>query len=322
MASPIDVRARVTAGLAPLRGGSCSQDPPEKVPGDRRLYGDALTGRSEAAPSQLFEYLIACRQAGSRHIQRETTGGKRAVPLTRPVEKLLRLWLGERAGQTDDPLFPTRTGRRLSRDAVALRVKTHAAAAAQHCPSLHGKRIHPHVMRHSCAMSLLQAGVDTSVIALWLGHVGVRSTDAYLHADISIKEKALALTTPASARPGRYRPGSEGLAFVPYLEGERTPPLPTATGELVGMSLSNLAPANVARAAIEGVLWSLAFGLRVLQQHGEPIGRVILTGGAAQSAAVQQIAPAVFGLPVTVTAAARIDEQYSATIREHYQAPV
>jgi xylulokinase len=96
-------------------------------------------------------------------------------------------------------------------------------------------------------------------------------------------------------------PGSGGLAFVPYLEGERTPPLPTATGELVGMSLTNLVPANLARAAIEGILWSLAFGLRVLQQHGGSIERVVLTGGAAQSAAVQQIAPAVFGLPVTVT---------------------
>ena len=102
----------------------------------------------------------------------------------------------------------------------------------------------------------------------------------------------LALSAPA---------GSGGLAFVPYLEGERTPPLPTATGELVGMSLANLVPANLARAAIEGILWSLAFGLRVLQEHGDPIDRVVLTGGAAQSAAVQQIAPAVFGLPVTVT---------------------
>ena len=96
-------------------------------------------------------------------------------------------------------------------------------------------------------------------------------------------------------------PGSGGLAFVPYLEGERTPPLPTATGELVGMSLANLTPANLARAAIEGILWSLAFGLRVLQQDGDTIERVVLTGGAAQSAAVQKIAPAVFGLPVTVT---------------------
>jgi site-specific recombinase XerD len=139
---------------------------------------------------------------------------QRAVPLTSPVEAILRLWLRERAGHPDDPLFPTRTGRRLSRDAVALRVSTHAAAAAQRCPSLLGRKIHPHVLRHSCAMSLLQAGVDTSVIALWLGHAGVRSTDAYVHADISIKERALALTTPASAKPGRYRPTDKMLAFL------------------------------------------------------------------------------------------------------------
>lgn len=142
---------------------------------------------------------------------------QRAVPLTSPVQALLRVWLTERAGRPQDPLFPTRTGRRLSRDAVALRVNIHAATAAQRCPSLRGKRIHPHVLRHSCAMSLLQAGVDTSVIALWLGHAGVRSTDAYIHADISIKEKALALTTPASVRPGRYRPTDKVLAFLESL---------------------------------------------------------------------------------------------------------
>src|SRR5205814_7110530 len=133
---------------------------------------------------------------------------------------LLRVWLTERAGRSGDPLFPTRTGRRLSRDAVALRVSTHAATAARRCPSLLGKRIHPHVLRHSCAMSLLQAGVDTSVIALWLGHAGVRSTDAYIHADISIKERALALTTPASAKPGRYRPTDN----IPALPERPYPP--------------------------------------------------------------------------------------------------
>jgi site-specific recombinase XerD len=142
---------------------------------------------------------------------------QRAVPLTSPVQTLLRAWLAERAGLPGDPLFPTRTGRRLSRDAVALRVSTHAAVAAKACPTLLGKSIHPHVLRHSCAMSLLQAGVDTSVIALWLGHAGVRSTDAYVHADISIKEKALALTTPATARPGRYHPPDKVLAFLESL---------------------------------------------------------------------------------------------------------
>jgi site-specific recombinase XerD len=142
---------------------------------------------------------------------------QRAVPLTAQVTALLQVWLRERAGRPSDPLFPTRTGRRLSRDAVALRVSTHAATAAQNCPSLLGKRIHPHVMRHSCAMQLLKAGVDTSVIALWLGHAGVRSTDAYVHADISIKENALARTTPAEARPGRYHPPDKVLAFLESL---------------------------------------------------------------------------------------------------------
>ncbi|PZS12917.1 MAG: integrase [Pseudonocardiales bacterium] len=156
--------------------------------------------------------------ASSASVRCEGKGRKqRAVPLSAPVTALLRSWLRERGGRPADPLFPTRTGRRLSRDAVALRVATHTATAAQRCPSLLNKKVHPHVLRHSCAMSLLHAGVDTSVIALWLGHAGVRSTDAYLHADISIKEKALALTTPAEARPGRYRPTDKVLAFLDSL---------------------------------------------------------------------------------------------------------
>jgi site-specific recombinase XerD len=156
--------------------------------------------------------------ATGANVRCEGKGRKqRAVPLTGPVEAVLRVWLTERAGRATDPLFPTRTGRRLSRDAVALRVSTHSATAAQRCPSLLGKRIHPHILRHSCAMTLLQAGVDTSVIALWLGHAGVRSTDAYVHADMSIKEKALALTTPATARPGRYHPPDTVLAFLESL---------------------------------------------------------------------------------------------------------
>lgn len=142
---------------------------------------------------------------------------QRAVPLNQTVQTALRAWVAERAGRPADPLFPTRTGRRLSRDAVALRLNTHAKAAALNCPSLLGKRLHPHVLRHTCAMDLLQAGVDTSVIALWLGHAGVRSTDPYLHADILTKEKALALLTPATVKPGRYRPPDKILAFLESL---------------------------------------------------------------------------------------------------------
>jgi site-specific recombinase XerD len=156
--------------------------------------------------------------APGANVRCEGKGRKqRAVPLSTPAATLLRSWLRERDGRPADPLFPTRTGRRLSRDAIALRVSTHAAAAALRCPTLAGKKIHPHVLRHSCAMGLLHAGVDTSVIALWLGHAGVRSTDPYVHADINIKEKALALTTPAQARPGRYRPTDKVLAFLESL---------------------------------------------------------------------------------------------------------
>jgi site-specific recombinase XerD len=142
---------------------------------------------------------------------------QRVVPLDPAVSASLQSWLAERGGGTSQPLFPTRTGRRLSRDAVALRLTVHTQTAAASCPTLTGRRIHPHVLRHTCAMALLQAGVDTTVIALWLGHAGVRSTDAYVHADITIKERALALTTPAAVKPGRYRPPDKVLAFLESL---------------------------------------------------------------------------------------------------------
>jgi site-specific recombinase XerD len=142
---------------------------------------------------------------------------ERAVPLTGQTLAVLREWLNERGGLADDPLFPTRTGRRLSRDAVEHRVNMYADLAADGCASLRDKRVTAHVLRHSCAMSLLQAGVDTSVIALWLGHADIRSTQPYLHADMTIKERALALTTPANVRPGRYRPSDPLLAFLENL---------------------------------------------------------------------------------------------------------
>jgi xylulokinase len=110
---------------------------------------------------------------------------------------------------------------------------------------------------------------------------------------VSLDEfSALAVSAPA---------GSAGLTFIPYLEGERTPPLPDATGELVGLTLANMTPANIARATIEGVLWSLAYGLDVLREQTGAISSITLTGGASQSSAVRAIAPAVFGLPIVVT---------------------
>jgi site-specific recombinase XerD len=139
---------------------------------------------------------VRCEGKGRKH---------RAVPLTAVTEAVLTVWLTERAGRRDEPLFPTRTGRRLSADAVERLVRKHAATASARCPSLRPEKLHPHVLRHSCAMTLLQAGVDTAVIALWLGHADIRSTQAYLHADMTIKRRALELTTPTATAgvPGR-----------------------------------------------------------------------------------------------------------------------
>jgi integrase/recombinase XerC len=105
----------------------------------------------------------------------------------------------------------------LSRDAVERRVTIHAAAATQQCVSLKDKQLYPHVLLHSYAMSLLQAGVDSTVIALWLGHADVRSTTPYIHADMTIKDRALALVTPSSVTPGRYKPPDTVLAFLASL---------------------------------------------------------------------------------------------------------
>ena len=152
------------------------------------------------------------------HVRCRGKGRKeRCVPLTVANVAILRVWQRERGGLRDDPLFPTRTGRRLSDDAVEARVAIYKAIATKRCPSLAAKRLTPHVLRHTCAMNLLREGVDVAVIALWLGHADIRSTDAYLHADMTIKERALARMPSASSKPGRYRPPDRLLAFLESL---------------------------------------------------------------------------------------------------------
>ncbi len=141
----------------------------------------------------------------------------RITPLTISTVNVLRVWLGERAGQPTDPLFPTRRGQPLSRDAVERRLAKYASSAARDCPSLRGKRITAHVLRHTAAMQLLRAGVDTSVIALWLGHEQIDTTQIYLHADLTLKERALAMTTPPNIAPGRYRAPDTLLTFLEAL---------------------------------------------------------------------------------------------------------
>jgi integrase/recombinase XerD len=142
---------------------------------------------------------------------------QRCTPLTGQTVAVLQTWLRERQGQPNDPLFPTSRGRSLSRDAVAWLLTKHAATAQRHCPSISAKTITPHVLRHSAAMRLLHAGVDTSVIALWLGHEKTDTVQIYLHADLALKERALARTTPHDATPGRYRPPDTLLAYLETL---------------------------------------------------------------------------------------------------------
>ena len=142
---------------------------------------------------------------------------QRITPLTATTVTVLRTWLAERGGQPGQPLFPTRTGGQLSRDAIEHRLARHTAAAAAHCPSLNAKTVTMHTLRHTAAMRLLQAGTDTSVIALWMGHEQADTTQIYLHADLALKERALARTRPPDARPGRYRPPDKLLAFLEAL---------------------------------------------------------------------------------------------------------
>ena len=152
------------------------------------------------------------------HVSCHGKGRKeRITPLTKATVAVLRAWLAERHGEPQQPLFPNRTGGLLSRDAVEKRLALHLTAAAGECPSLKEKAVTAHTLRHTAAMRLLHAGVDTSVIALWLGHEQADTTQIYLHADLELKEKALAKTTPANTKPGRYKPPDQLLAFLESL---------------------------------------------------------------------------------------------------------
>src|SRR5262249_49064625 len=139
------------------------------------------------------------------HLRCHGKGRKdRCTPLTNPTTKILRTWLKERDGQATDPLFPTRRGTPLSPDATARLPPKHPPPATAACPPLADKTVTPHTLRHSTAMALLHAGVDISVIALWLGHEGTETAQIYLHADMTIKEHALARTNPGGGKLRRY----------------------------------------------------------------------------------------------------------------------
>jgi integrase len=139
------------------------------------------------------------------------------TPLIDTTVTTLKAWLKERGGMAEDPLFPTRSGGTLTRDAVARRLTKYATQAGEACPSLRSKTVTPHTLRHTAAMRLVHAKVDTSMIALWLGHAEIQTTQVYLHADLKLKEEALAKAEPIEGKPGRYRPPDPLLRFLESL---------------------------------------------------------------------------------------------------------
>ena len=142
---------------------------------------------------------------------------ERVTPFTKNTVSVLQTWLRKIAGNDETPVFPSTKGERLSPDAVQYLVAKHVASARQFCPSLANKRVTPNVLRHTAAMELLQAGVDRTVIALWLGHESIETTQVYLDANLTMKEAALSKVASLKAKPGRYRPDGHLLSFLKSL---------------------------------------------------------------------------------------------------------
>jgi len=142
---------------------------------------------------------------------------ERGTPITKTARRVLESWMKEPWPIESAFLFPSLSGGRLSADAVQDLVNKHVAAARMKCPSLIKKRVTPHVLRHTAAMELLQAGVDRSMIALWLGHESVETTQIYLNANLAFKEEILAKTNPINGKSGRYRPPDHLLSFLSNL---------------------------------------------------------------------------------------------------------
>ena len=142
---------------------------------------------------------------------------ERCTPLARTTVAVLTAWLHEPPKHRTEMLFPNAAGGRLSSDSVADLLAKHVTLACKSCPSLQKKHVTPHVLRHSMAMGLLQAGVDRAVIALWLGHESIETRQIYLEANLAMKEEIMAKTKPPDGKPGRYRPGDELLAFLQNL---------------------------------------------------------------------------------------------------------
>ena len=152
---------------------------------------------------------------GTGHVRVIGKGRKeRCTPLTKQTAIVLKAWLKEQTGGKSQTVFPNARGGKLSPDGVQYILSKHTEAASQACPSLLGKHVTPHTLRHTMAMELLQAGVDRAMIALWLGHESVETTQIYLHANLELKQKLLDTITMPGGKPGRYQPDDKLLSFL------------------------------------------------------------------------------------------------------------
>jgi len=138
----------------------------------------------------------------------------RCTPLRLDIAPVVEAWLSELPPDEDTSVFPSSRGGRLSADALQRLVTRHSIAARRNCPSLAEKKVTPHTLRHTAAMDLLRRGVSLTVIALWLGHETTETVRIYLHADMRLKEQALAHATISGITPARYEPDDTLLAFL------------------------------------------------------------------------------------------------------------
>ena len=167
--------------------------------------------------SELINLRVGDLQLGP-HSQLECVGKgrkQRVIPLQKNTVRLLTAWLAELPPAREGPLFPTNSGTPLTRAAIGKLITRHAATASERCPSLTGKNVTPHTLRHTCAMSLLHAGIDTASIALWLGHASIQTTQIYLHADLELKQRTLERVPALDERPpARYKASDALIAFL------------------------------------------------------------------------------------------------------------
>lgn len=174
------------------------------------------TGARVSEATRLRSSDILLDRASALHLHGK--GRKeRVVPIWKSTASQLRAWATHIDSAPDAPVFPNRAGKPLSRSGVEHRLQLAIEKAAERCPSLTGRRISPHTLRHTTAMHLLQSGVDITLIALWLGHESTATTHLYVEADLAMKEAALRRVEDPGSRPLRFKAPDRLLAFLEAL---------------------------------------------------------------------------------------------------------